>query len=140
MHTAVRPYFTGGIALVGASVIAVSPIAPPPPDIHLPNPAQVAASVELAAFVNPITTLVDVIQTSINNLSTTGGQVLADPFPVLQQLGVNALGYANTLGTAAQGLANAIAQLDTAGVIANRARPSRSGRRCRRGKHRSTMS
>ena len=89
MHAAVRPYFTGGIALVGASVIAVSPIAPPLPDIHLPNPAQVAKEVELAAFVNPITTLVDVIQTSINNLSTTGGQVLADPFPVLQQLGVN---------------------------------------------------
>ena len=109
MHAAVRPYFTGGIALVGASVIAVSPIAPPLPDIHLPNPAQVAASVELAAFVNPFTTLVDVIQTSINNLSTTGGQVLADPFPVLQQLGVNQQGFANTLGTAAQGLANAIA-------------------------------
>ena len=135
MHAAVRPYFTGGIALVGASVIAVSPIAPPLPDIHLPNPAQVAKEVELAAFVNPITTLVDVIQTSINNLSTTGGQVLADPFPVLQQLGVNQLGFANTLGTAAQGLANAIASLDTARVTANRVRPSHSGRRCRRGKH-----
>ena len=49
MHAAIRPYATGGIALVGASVIAVSPIAPPLPDIHLPNPAHVAASVELAA-------------------------------------------------------------------------------------------
>ena len=109
MHTAVRPYFTGGIALVGASVIAVSPIAPPLPDIHLPNPVQVAKEVELAAFVNPITTLTDVIQTAINNLSTTGGQVLADPFPVLQQIGVNQQGFATTLSTAAQGLANAIA-------------------------------
>jgi hypothetical protein len=108
MHAAVRPYFTGGIVLVGASVIAVSPIAPPLPDIHLPNPAQAAAAVELAAFVNPLATLADVIQTSINNLSTTGGQVLADPFPVLQQLGVNQQGFATTLGTAAQGLANAI--------------------------------
>ncbi len=49
MHAAIRPYATGGIALVGASVIAVSPIAPPLPDIHLPNPAHVVASVELAA-------------------------------------------------------------------------------------------
>jgi len=109
MHAAVRPYFTGGIALVGASVIAVSPIAPPLPDFHLPNPAQVAKEVELAAFVNPITTLTDVIQTAINNLSTTGGQVLADPFPVLQQIGVNQQGFATTLSTPAQGLANAIA-------------------------------
>ncbi len=109
MHAAaLRPYVTSGIALVGASVIAVSPIAPPLPAIHLPNPVQVAKEVELAAFVNPITTLVDVIQTAINNVSTTGGQVLADPFPVLQQLGVNGLGYANTLGTAAQGIATAI--------------------------------
>ena len=104
MHAAVRPYFTGGIALVGASVIAVSPIAPPLPDFHLPNPAQVAKEVELAAFVNPITTLTDVIQTAINNLSTTGGQVLADPFPVLQQIGVNQQGFATTLSTAAQAL------------------------------------
>ena len=109
MQAAVRPYFTGGIALVGASVIAVSPIAPPLPAIHLPNPAQVAKEVELTAFVNPITTLTNVIQTAINNLSTTGGQVLADPFPVLRQLGVNGLGYATTLSTAGQGIATAIA-------------------------------
>ena len=113
MHTAVRPYFTGGIALVGASVIAVSPIAPPLPDIHLPDPAQVAKEVELAAFVNPLATLVDVIQTSINNLATTGGQALADPFPVLQQLAANGLGYAGTLGTAAQGLVSALGSFAT---------------------------
>ncbi len=113
MHAAVRPYVTGGIALAGASLIAVSPVAPPLPDIHLPNPAQVAASVELAAFVNPISTLVDAIQTSINNLATTGGQVLANPFPVLQQIGVNGLGYATTLGTAGQGFANALGSFAT---------------------------
>jgi hypothetical protein len=113
MHAAVRPYVTGGIALAGASVIAVSPIAPPLPDIQVPNPAQVAASVELAAFVNPISTVLSAIQTSINNLATTGGQVLADPFPVLQQVGVNGLGYANTLGTAGQGLANALGSFAT---------------------------
>ncbi len=113
MYATVRPYFTGGIALVGASVIAVSPIAPPLPDIHVPSPAQVASSVELAAFVNPITTLVDAIQTSINNLATTGGQALADPFPVLQQIGVNGLGYAGIVGTAAQGIASALGSIAT---------------------------
>jgi hypothetical protein len=109
MHAAARPYVNGGIALVGASVIAISPIAPPLPDIHLPNTAQVAAEAELAAFVNPIATLVDVIQASVDNLATTGGQVFADPVPVLRQIIANQLGVANTLGTAAQGVINAIA-------------------------------
>jgi hypothetical protein len=109
MYAAARPFVTGGIALVGASVIAVSPIAPPLPDLHLPNPAQITAATELAAFVNPIATLVDVITASVNNLATTGGQILADPFPVLQQVFANQLGIATTLGTAAQGIINAIA-------------------------------
>ena len=39
MHAAVRPYATATVALVGASVIAVTPIAPPPPDVHVANPA-----------------------------------------------------------------------------------------------------
>jgi hypothetical protein len=109
MHAAVRPFVTGGIALVGASVIAVSPIAPPLSDIHLPSPAQVTAAAELAAFVNPIGNLVNVISTSVNNLGTTAGQIIADPVPVLQQIVANQLGIANTLGTAAQGVINSIA-------------------------------
>ena len=36
MHLALRPYVTAGIALVGASVIAVAPIAPHP-DVPLPT-------------------------------------------------------------------------------------------------------
>jgi hypothetical protein len=96
-----------------ASVIAVAPIAPPLPDIHMPKAADVAASVELSAFVNPLTTLIDVIQTSIGNLSTTGGQVLADPFPVLRQIAANQLGYLTTLGTAGLGLASALTTFAT---------------------------
>jgi hypothetical protein len=108
MHAAARPFVTGGIALVGASVIAVSPIAPPLPDLHLPSPAQVTAATELAAFVNPIGNLVDVITASVNNVGTTVSQIFADPVPVLQQIVANQLGVANTLGTAAQGLVTAI--------------------------------
>ena len=39
MHLALRPYVTTGVAIVGASVIAVAPIAPLPADIQIPNPA-----------------------------------------------------------------------------------------------------
>ncbi len=109
MHTAIRPYATAGVALVGASVIAVSPIAPSLPDIHIANPlAHVSASVELTQAVSPITTLVQVIQTSVMNLATTGGQVLADPFPVLRQVIANQLGFAKVLTTAAEGVASAL--------------------------------
>jgi hypothetical protein len=31
MHTALRPYATAGIALTGAGLIAIAPIAAPPP-------------------------------------------------------------------------------------------------------------
>jgi hypothetical protein len=34
VHAALRPYVTAGVALVGASVIVVTPIAPPPPEIR----------------------------------------------------------------------------------------------------------
>ena len=50
MQIALRPYVTTGVALVGASVIAVAPIAPTPPDIQLANPvAQVERAVQLTA-------------------------------------------------------------------------------------------
>ncbi len=45
MHAALRPYLTAGVALVGASVVAVAPISPTPPDIKVESPAiQLAAS------------------------------------------------------------------------------------------------
>ena len=48
MHAAVRPYITAGAALVGASVIAVTPIAAPPPDIQVANPAMRLAADSIA--------------------------------------------------------------------------------------------
>lgn len=35
MHNALRPYATAGVALVGASIIAVTPISAPPPEIQM---------------------------------------------------------------------------------------------------------
>ena len=49
MPAAVRPYVTVGVALVGASVISVTPIAPSQPDMRAANPA-----VSLAAAASSI--------------------------------------------------------------------------------------
>src|SRR5271166_5311867 len=96
MHTAVRPYATAGVALVGASVIAVAPMAPPLPDIHVPH---VSAAVELTQFVNPITTLVQVIQTSVMNATALGAIIAADPLPILTQIITNQIANAGAIAT-----------------------------------------
>jgi hypothetical protein len=52
MQLALRPYITTGVAIVGASVVAVAPIAmpPSPPDIQVANPvAAVERGVQLTA-------------------------------------------------------------------------------------------
>jgi len=58
MHIALRPYMTTGIAIVGASVIAVAPVTVSPPDLPAVEVAavdavrSVTADVELTAFVD----------------------------------------------------------------------------------------
>ncbi len=38
MQLSLRPYVTAGVAIVGASVIAIAPIQPTPPDDTHPQP------------------------------------------------------------------------------------------------------
>src|SRR5215208_5397513 len=50
MQLSLRPYVTAGVAIAGASAIAIAPIQPTPPDVHIPNPvAEVARDVQLTA-------------------------------------------------------------------------------------------
>ena len=74
MHTALRPYMTTGVALVGASVIAVTPISPPPAAIHMPAPRVSSASVELTAAFDPITAYTQLFTNTFNNLVGLGGE------------------------------------------------------------------
>jgi len=107
MHTAVRPYATAGVALVGASVIAVAPMAAPLPDVHIPS-LHASAPVELAAFVNPITEWVNVITTTVANLGGLGQEIAANPAPILTQIIANQIGYVGDLTKAAQDLVTAL--------------------------------
>src|SRR5690349_17581392 len=99
MQVASRPYATAGIALVGASVIAVSPIAPPLPDIHVPNPAHVARAVELAAEELATTPLSypQVFQEAVTNLQAIIKTVAANPTPILSQVLSNQLATVKAL-------------------------------------------
>ncbi|MCV7063501.1 hypothetical protein H7I76_30620 [Mycolicibacterium vaccae] len=46
MNHALRAYATAGIALVGASLIAVTPLTTPLPDNHVTSDAQLAADID----------------------------------------------------------------------------------------------
>ena len=90
MQVAVRSYLTAGVALVGASVIAVTPIAPLPADIQIPNPA-----VQLAA--TPFDIYVQVFQEAVANAGVLLDEALADPAPILGQLLANQIATVNSL-------------------------------------------
>lgn len=96
MHGAtVRPYLNAGVALVGASVIAVAPLAPAPPHISLPSVRS--AEVALAAAVNPIEAYLDLLNNTVGNLSSLGQTLLANPAPILQQILKNQFATATDL-------------------------------------------
>ncbi|WP_431237293.1 hypothetical protein ACQ86B_21150 [Mycolicibacterium aichiense] len=100
MNVAVRPYATAGVALVGASVIAISPLAPPLPDAHALQRSISSVGVELSAAVNPIENWVQVFQQSAANLGELGQQFAADPAPILSQVVANQLASLKALQTA----------------------------------------
>jgi hypothetical protein len=112
MQATVRPFATAGVALIGAGVIAVTPIAPPLPDIHIPT---LRADVALTQFVDPITNLVDFATTTSENLSALGAMIAPNPTPILSQIianqTANAAAISTGLQTAATDLATNLAGL-----------------------------
>ncbi|MBX8691418.1 hypothetical protein GO011_28665 [Mycobacterium sp. 20091114027_K0903767] len=79
LNLALRPYATAGIALVGASVIAVTPIAAPPPTIQT-HAVQLSAAVE-----DPIAVFQPVFDQASALLQTIVNTETQNPTPVLQQ-------------------------------------------------------
>jgi hypothetical protein len=74
MHKAFRPYMTAGVAVVGASAIAVAPVIATPPDVKIVNPAvQQTAS--------PLDTYVETVREALENLEALLGSALALPAP-----------------------------------------------------------
>ena len=106
-----RSYATAGIALVGAGIIAVSPIAPPVPKLHLPAISD--GRVALSAFVNPIAQWVEVLTDSGNSLAGLDQIVVAaDPLPIITALIQNQTANINTItGAIGQGVGQTVGTL-----------------------------
>lgn len=86
MLASIRPYATAGVALVGASVIAVAPVVSPPvSDIKVP--ATVASPVELT--VSPIEFYTGLFERTTDNASALIEKILEDPAPILSQIIAN---------------------------------------------------
>ncbi|MGV0813189.1 hypothetical protein ABQF34_14605 [Mycolicibacterium boenickei] len=116
MQLALRPFTTAGIALVGAGVIAVSPVAPPPvtTSTHIYTaPVTLSAS---ASFVDPITYWGNVFATTQVNVAKLVDVASENPFPVLNQVIENQARYANTIGTALSSAADGLYQWAAEGI------------------------
>jgi hypothetical protein len=121
MHIAARSYLSTGVALVGAGAIAISPVAPPLPDVKVPTLSSIG--VELNAAVNPLQTWVEVFGQAAENLAILGQQIAERPAPILQQVIENQLANIETLAPAiesfAQGLLASLSPTDPDGIPAN---------------------
>jgi hypothetical protein len=116
MHTTnVRPWITTGIAVVGASVIAVTPLSPPPAPVHVSHaylPSVQAPAVDLRASIVDIFTLPVVRQWAANLVLDYGTYAVA--------LGQASANLAQAIGLAPEALRLLIQQLlslDLQGVL-----------------------
>ncbi len=94
MYTTLRPYATAGVAMLGASAIAIAPVvvAPAMPDLRVADPA-----VALSAAIDPLTPLLDLFNKSEVNFANLAGAWLEAPAPILQQIIANQIGYLGEL-------------------------------------------
>jgi hypothetical protein len=100
LNLALRPYVTAGIALVGASVIAVTPVTAPPP-------AMQSHSIQLSAAIdNPIEVFTPVFNQASTVIQNAIQAEIDDPFPILVGLAGKLAADGRTLGE----IANALGQ------------------------------
>ncbi|BBX91178.1 hypothetical protein H5U98_07975 [Mycolicibacterium boenickei] len=108
MQLAARPYLAAGVSLLGAGAIAISPVAPPMPDITVP--AISAAQVNLSAATDPIQAYIDLFTNTFTNVQARIGDELADPAPILQQVVANQIDSATGIATALQAAGESLAK------------------------------
>ncbi|MGB3334122.1 MAG: outer membrane porin GjpA [Mycobacterium sp.] len=90
MPLAIRPYATAGVAIVGASLIAVTPVAAPLLSIHTVHDVALAAGGSVGDLVDP---WLQVFSTTSDNFSTLTDSFLFAPAVAMQQFLANFTGY-----------------------------------------------
>ncbi|MBU8812581.1 hypothetical protein [Mycolicibacterium goodii] len=112
MQQAVRSYLAAGVAFAGAGVIAISPVAPVPPDIT--ERAQSSAGVALSALANPIDGYAAAFTAALKNAEALTARIAADPAPILSNIVRNQVNSVAGIATFAEvfgaGVINALAE------------------------------
>ncbi|MDV3124149.1 hypothetical protein M1247_04430 [Mycobacterium sp. 21AC1] len=98
MQLAVRSYLATGVAVAGVGALAVSPLAPPMPDVSVPV-VHSSAAVELSSLVNPIEGYAAAFTQAFQNTVALGQRVADNPAPILSQIVKNQLTSAAAIGT-----------------------------------------
>jgi hypothetical protein len=96
MHTAVRSPFVAAATLVGAGVIAISPIAPAPPHVSAVRLSMMARPVTLE---NPVDAFAPVVQSALIGTRVLINEVISSPTPILQNVLLNQNAYVFALAT-----------------------------------------
>lgn len=110
MYVTARSYLATGVAVVGATAIAISPVSPVHTqlaEITVPTisvPTISSAAVELTSLANPLELWVQVLTGAIDNVGGLGQDWLSDPAPALRQFITNQIGYLETLTAAGSGV------------------------------------
>lgn len=98
MTLSLRPYVTAGVALVGASVIAVTPVAAPPP-------AMQSHSIQLSAAIDDPIEVFSPVFTAASTLVQNAIQAeIDDPFPIIVGLAGKLAADGKALGDIANAL------------------------------------
>lgn len=114
MYSNLRPRATAGVALLSASVLAITPVMASRtlPEIELANPA-----VALTAAIDPLTPVLELFNNAEINFANLVAAWLEAPAPVLQQVIANQIGYLGQLpdigGIVEQMRANLVAAIQT---------------------------
>jgi len=70
MRKALRPYLTAGVAVIGASALAIAPVIAAPPHVMIVNPAAQQSASPLDAYVESV-------RKALENLEALLGSALA---------------------------------------------------------------
>jgi hypothetical protein len=87
MQLALRPWITASVALTGASLVALPPIAAVPPDVQVRDVRLTDAATDI------LTPYEELFSNTSANLQSLSENVLAGGFPALQQIIANQEGY-----------------------------------------------
>lgn len=89
MQISMRSHVIAGVAMVGASAIAVTPITQP--DV-LPSLHTRTVAVDLLKFDNPVTVFAQTLEWTVEDIASLISAPIADPVPILRTLAVNQFG------------------------------------------------